>query len=417
MSRTFQSFAIGNYRLLFAGILFAAVGMWMQILAQDWLVLTELTDHDATQVGIVTALQFLPQLILSPWAGLLADRVDRRRLLYVTQLASAASALVLGLLVISGIVQLWHVYLLALVVGTVSSLDGPARMTFVSEVVPKTHLANAVGLNATAFHSARLVGPAVAGFVIDWAGTGWVFIINAALYIVPPATLALMKASEFQPRTVTPKAKGQIREGIAYVRSRPEIIMVFLAVAVVAGLGLNLQMTSAFMATEVYNKQASEYGILGSFIAIGGVLGSLIAARRRAPRLRTVVLAAAGFGIAETALALAPTFEAFMLLAIPTGFMSLTMMTSANALVQLTADEHIRGRVMSLYGMIFLGTSPICSPFVGWVAEALGARWSILVGSLSSIAVAIVVGIWAYLWRKSQGITPTLFELPRRRAS
>lgn len=417
MSRTFQSFAIGNYRLLFTGILFVSVGMWMQVLAQDWLVLTELTDHDATQVGIVTALQFLPQLVLSPWAGLLADRVDRRRLLYFTQLSSAVSALVLGVLVISGVVQLWHVYLMALALGIVSSLDGPARMTFVSEVVPKTHLANAVGLNATAFHSARLVGPAVAGFVIDWAGTGWVFIINAALYIAPPVTLALMKASEFQPRVATPKAKGQIREGLAYVRQRPEIKMVFLAVAIVAGLGLNLQMTSAFMATEVYNKQASEYGILGSFIAIGGVLGSLLAARRRAPRLRTVVLAAAGFGIAETALALAPTFGTFMVLAIPTGFMALTMMTSANALVQLSVDEGIRGRVMSLYGMIFLGMNPICSPFVGWVAEAFGARWSILVGSLSSIAVAVVVGTWAYLWRKSQSITPRLFDVPRRRAS
>lgn len=416
MSRTFQSLSIGNYRLLFTGILFASIGMWMQVLAQDWLVLTELTDHDATQVGIVTALQFLPQLVLSPWAGLLADRVDRRRLLYLTQLSSAASALILGALVISGVVQLWHVYLMALALGAVSSLDGPARMTFVSQVVPKTHLANAVGLNATAFHSARLVGPALAGFVIDWAGTGWVFVINAALYTVPPLTLLLMKASEFQPRVATPKAKGQIREGLAYVRQRPEIKMVFLAVAIVAGLGLNLQMTSAFMATEVYSKQASEYGILGSFIAIGGVLGSLMAARRRAPRLRTVVLAAAGFGIAETALALAPTFEAFMVLAIPTGLMSLTMMTSANALVQLSADESIRGRVMSLYGMIFLGMNPICSPFVGWVAEAFGARWSILVGSLSSIAVAVVVGIWAYLWRKGQGITPRLFDVPRRRA-
>lgn len=416
MSRTFQSLSIGNYRLLFTGILFASIGMWMQVLAQDWLVLTELTDHDATQVGIVTALQFLPQLVLSPWAGLLADRVDRRRLLYLTQLSSAASALILGALVISGVVQLWHVYLMALALGAVSSLDGPARMTFVSQVVPKTHLANAVGLNAMAFHSARLVGPALAGFVIDWAGTGWVFVINAALYTVPPLTLLLMKASEFQPRVATPKAKGQIREGLAYVRQRPEIKMVFLAVAIVAGLGLNLQMTSAFMATEVYSKQASEYGILGSFIAVGGVLGSLMAARRRAPRLRTVVLAAAGFGIAETALALAPTFEAFMVLAIPTGLMSLTMMTSANALVQLSADESIRGRVMSLYGMIFLGMNPICSPFVGWVAEAFGARWSILVGSLSSIAVAVVVGIWAYLWRKSQGITPRLFDVPRRRA-
>lgn len=416
MSRTFQSFAIANYRLLFTGILFAAVGMWMQVLAQDWLVLTELTDHDASQVGIVTALQFLPQLALAPWAGLLADRIDRRRLLYITQLSSAASALILGLLVITGVVQLWHVYILAFVVGTVSSLDGPARMTFVSEVVPKTHLANAVGLNATAFHSARLIGPALAGFVIDWAGTGWVFIINAALYVVPPVTLLLMNATEFQPRTVMPKAKGQIREGVAYVRNRPEITMVFLAVAIVAGLGLNLQMTSAFMATEVYNKHASEYGILGSFIAIGGVLGSLMAARRRAPRLRTVVLAAAGFGLAETALALAPTFKAFMVLSIPTGFMALTMMTSANALVQLSVDESIRGRVMSLYGMIFLGMNPICAPFVGWVAEVFGARWSILVGSLSSIAVAIIVGIWAYLWRKSQGITPRLFEVPRRRA-
>lgn len=409
MSKTFYSLRLFNFRLMFISTLFSASGMWMQFLAQDWLVLTQLTDNDATQVGFITAMQFLPQLFFAPWAGVVADRVNRRRLLQVCQVTGGTLAATLGFLVISGNIHLWHVYVVAFVLGTVSSFEGPARMSFVSEVVSESSLPNAVGLNAMAFHTARLLGPAAAGFIIDAAGTGWVFVLTGTLYAVPALALAFIRVAELAQRQRLKKKKGQIREGLSYIQSRAEIQIVLLVIAVVAGLGLNLQMTSAFMATQVYHKEASELGLFSTFIALGAVIGSLIAARRSVPRLRTVILAAGAFGVAETLLALAPSFMTFMLLAIPVGFLSLTLLTSANVYVQLAAEEHIRGRVLALYGMIFLGVSPVCAPLVGWVAQVMGARWSILVGSLSCIAVSVVAAAWAYKMRKAQGLNPRLF--------
>lgn len=412
MSRTFHSFVHFNFRLIFVAALFSSTGMWLQVFAQDWLVLTELTDYDATAVGAITAIQFLPQLFFAPWAGLVADRVNRRRLLQFAQVSGGLLSLCLGTLIVSGWVQLWHVYAMAFILGTLGAFEGPARMAFVSEVVPRSSLPNAVGLNSMAFHSARMIGPAAAGFIIDWVGTGWVFLLAGCLYVFPPVAFALIRTSELIPRETLKKQKGQIREGIRYVRQRTEIKIVLLVVAIVAGLGLNLQMTSAFMATEVYQKAASEYGIFGTFIAIGAVFGSVMAARRTTPRLRTVIGAAGAFGVAETLLGLAPTFNGFIVLAIPVGFLSLTLITSANVYVQFAAEEQIRGRVLALYGMVFLGVSPVCAPFIGWVAEVFGARWSILAGSLSCIAVSIVAAAWAYRFRLSQGLQPQLFENP-----
>lgn len=414
MSKTFYSLRWFNFRLLFAATLFSATGMWMQIFAQDWLVLTELTHNDATQVGYITAMQFVPQLLFAPWAGVIADRMNRRRLLQVCQLISGSLAILLGALVVSGNIRLWHVYVVAFALGTSSSFEGPARWAFVSEVVEQTSLPNAVGLNSVAFHSARLVGPATAGFIIDAAGTGWVFLITGMLYTVPALAIVFMRVTELIPRQRLEKKKGQIREGISYVRQRSEIMIVLLVVAVLAGLGLNLQMTSAFMATQVYGKAASEYGIFGTFIALGAVAGAIVAARRKYPRLRTVILAVGAFGVGETLLALAPSFMVFILLAVPVGFLSLTALTSANVYVQLSAEEHIRGRVIALYGMIFLGVSPICAPFVGWVAQHAGARWSILVGSLACIVVSVIAAAWAYRVRRRQGVEPVLCEFTQR---
>ncbi|MDO5060025.1 MAG: MFS transporter [Actinomycetaceae bacterium] len=415
MSKTFHSFKLYNFRLIFTAALFSSIGMWLQIFSQDWLVLTELTDRDMTQVGIITAVQFLPQLLFAPISGVVADRIDRRRFLQFCQLTGGFLALSLGTLIVTGWVQLWHVYVMAFLVGTLGSFEGPARMSFVSDVVPKSSLPNAVSLNSTAFHTARMIGPASAGFIIDYFGTGWVFLLAGTLYTIPPLAFSFIRKSELIPREPIKKEKGQIAEGFRYVKQRPEMQIVLLVMAVVAGLGLNLQMTSAFMATEVYDKAASEYGIFGSFIAVGAILGSLAAARRSVSRLRTVILFAGIFGVAETILALAPTFTTFILIAIPVGFCSLTLLISANVYMQLAAEEHIRGRILALYGMIFLGVSPVCSPFIGWVASTFGARWSILVGSLSCMAISVVAAIWAYRVRKRQGITPRLFDGPLRR--
>lgn len=395
MSSTFASLKYFNYRLWFIANIIASTGMWMQRVAQDWVVLTVLTNNSGTALGITTALQFLPTLFLSPWAGVLADRMDRRRLLQFTQTVNVFTALVLGVLILTGVAHLWHVYALALISGIASTVDSPARQTFVSELVPLAELPNAVGLNSAAFNTARLLGPASAGLVIASVGPGWVFIVNTVLFLAPVTSLALMRLAELREMDHAPREKGQIREGFRYVKNRTDIVAIMIIAGVVSAFGMNFQMTSAVMATEVYGKGAGEYGILGSFMAIGALTGALIAARRKFPRVRLVVVAAFVFGLCDIALALAPTYETYAVLAIPTGLAMLTMITAANAAIQISTDPAMRGRVMSMYMMVFLGSTPIGAPIIGWVADHFGARWSIGVGGIASIAVAVVVAVWA----------------------
>lgn len=395
MRSTFASLAFRNYRLWFAGALVANIGTWMQRVAQDWLVLTRLTDDSGVAVGITTALQFAPALVLSAWAGLLADRVDRRRLLAVTQGSMGVLAAGLGALVLSGRAELWHVYVFAGLLGCVSAFDAPARQTFVADMVPPERLPNAVGLNSASFNAARMIGPGVAGLLIAWVGTGWVFLINAVSFAATIAALLAMRRSDLQPVQRSLRGKGQIREGLRYVRRRTDLIVVMVVVGVVSTFGLNFQLTSAVMARTEFGKGPGEYGVLGSILAIGSLAGALLAARRERPRVRLVVAAALGFGVATGVMALMPTYELYALATIPVGFASLTMLTAANATIQISTTPQMRGRVMSIYLIVFLGATPIGSPVVGWVAEHLGARWSIGVGSITALAVAGAAGIWA----------------------
>jgi len=394
MSRTFHSLKFFNYRLWFIGALVANMGTWMQRVAQSWLVLTVLTDNDGSAVGVVIGLQFLPVLLFSPWAGVLADRLPLRKLLATTQAVLGLLAAALGAIVLADVAQLWHVYLFAFLLGTVAAFDGPARQTFVGEMVPQDSLPNAVALNSTSFNIARLIGPAVAGFLIAAVGTGWVFVINAVTFGATILSLVLMRRDELRPMPHAPRARGQVRAGIAYVRGRSDIMVIMLVVSVVGALGLNFQLTSAVMATEVFGKGAEDYGILGSVLAIGSLAGALLAARRRHPRVRLVIAAAFAFGVVTGLQALAPTWELYMVSCVLVGLTSLTMMTTANATVQTTTEPAMRGRVMSLYMMVFLGTTPIGSPLVGWIAETWGARWSVGVGSLSSLLIAVVAALW-----------------------
>ncbi len=398
MSRTFQSLQYPNFRLWITGNVVASTGTWMQRVAQDWLVLTVLTDGAGFQVGVVTALQFLPLLILSPWMGALADRVNRRTLLQITQATIGLLGLGLGLLIVTGTVELWMVYGFALAGGVASAMDSPARQAFVSELVPPTSLANAVGLNSAAFNTARLIGPAVSGLIIQWVGMGPVFLINAGLFLVPVLTLSLMKTDLLLPAPRVPRSKGQIREGFAYVRARPDIMSIMLIMGVVSALGLNFQLTSALMATEVFHKDAGEYGLLGSYMAIGSLAGALLAARRPRPRLRLIVMATLFFGVFEAGLALAPSYTWFAILAVPTGLASLTLITGANAAIQISTAPEMRGRVMSLYMMIFLGSTPVGAPIVGWVGEEFGARWSLGIGAIACILVAVFMLLWGRLY-------------------
>ena len=395
MSPTFHSLRYVNYRLWFAGAFVANIGTWMQRVAQDWLVLTVLTDDSGVAVGITTALQFGPSLVLSAWAGLLADRLDRRKLLMFTQGAMGVLAAGLGLLVLLGNAQLWHVYGFALLLGCVSALDAPARQTFVADMVPAERLSNAVGLNSASFNAARMIGPGVAGLLIAWVGSGWVFVINAVSFAATILALVAMRVHELQPVPHAERGKGQIREAARYVRGRTDILVVMVVVGVVSTFGLNFQLTSAVMARTEFGKGPGEYGVLGSILAIGSLAGALMAARRERPRVRLVVGSALAFGIAAGVMALMPTYELFALATIPVGFASLTMLTAANATIQMSTTPTMRGRVMALYLIVFLGATPIGSPVVGWVAETYGARWSIGVGAISSLLVAAAAAVWA----------------------
>ncbi|PJI94012.1 MFS transporter [Luteimicrobium subarcticum] len=393
---TFDSLRFRNYRLWFAGALVANVGTWMQRVAQDWLVLTHLSHDSSFAVGIVTALQFLPFLLMAPVGGLLADRVDRRKLLMTTQAAMGALALGLGTLVLTGTVQLWHVYAFALALGVVATIDAPVRQTFVSQLVPADRLSNAVGLNSASFNAARLIGPGVAGLLIAAVGAGWVFVINGVSFAATILALLLMRVRDLRPMPVARRGRGQVREGFRYVRGRSDILVIMVVVGVVSMFGLNFQLTSATMARTVFDKGAGEYGVLGSILAIGSLAGALLAARRKQPRVRLVVGAAFAFGLAAGALALAPSYLMFAVLCIPVGLASLTMMTAANATIQMSTEPEMRGRVMAVYMMVFQGATPIGSPIVGWIGQQLGARWSIGIGSVT----ALLVSVGAYVWMK-----------------
>jgi len=395
VSPTFRSLRTFNYRVWMSGAIVSNVGTWMQRVAQDWLVLTVLTDHSPVALGITTALQFAPMLLLAPIAGVLADRVPKRRLLMATQAAMGSIALLLGVLVLTGAVQLWMVYLLALALGTAAAVDAPARQAFVSEMVPREDLSNAVGLNSASFHAARVIGPAMAGLLIAWVGTGPVFLINAASFVAVIISLMRMRVRELAPAPKAARGKGQMRAGLRYVRGRPDIVLMMSIVGMVGTFAFNFQMTTALMATSVFNKGASEYGLLGSIMAVGSLTGALLAARRERPRLRLVVGATLAFGFFTSVAAVMPTYTTFAIALVPVGVSALTLITSANAIVQLSVAPEMRGRVMALYMAIFMGGTPVGAPIIGWIGQEFGARWTIGVGGIVTLLTALAALVWS----------------------
>lgn len=395
MKRTFLSLKFYNYRLWFFTAIVANTGTWMQRVAQDWLVLTELTDNDGFAVGITTALQFLPLLLVTPYAGVLADRYDKRKIMYVTQSLMGLLAVGLGALVLTDHATVELVYVFALLLGTVSAFDTPPRQVFVSELVPPKYLTNAIGLNSASFNSARLLGPAVAGLLIAAVGTGWVFVINGISFGATLFGLMLMKSKDFYMSTPQPREKGQIRQAISFVRHRSDIVVIMVVAGIVSCLGLNFQLTSATMASEVFNKDAGEYGLLGSIMAIGSLTGALMAARRSESRVRLVVIAAFGFGVAAGVNAMMPTYWAYAISCILVGYFTLTLLTSANMAIQTSVDPAIRGRVMALYQVVLMGSTPIGAPIVGWISEHIDPRWGIGVGALAALVVSVGALFWA----------------------
>lgn len=392
--RTFASLRFHNYRIWFFAALVANTGTWMQRVAQDWLVLRILTDDSATATGITTALQFLPALLLSPHAGLVADRVNQRRFLIVTQSAMGLVSLVLGLAVISGHAQLWHVYLAALASGAAAAYDAPARQTFVAQLVPAGSRANAMGLNAASFNAARLLGPAAAGVVIAWVGAGVVFEINAASFLFPALALVLMRADELRPVARAPRSTGQLREGLAYIRRRTDILVIIGVVTVVSTFTLNFQLTMAAMVRSAFHLESDAYGTVSSIFAIGSLSGALWAAKRRSPRVRTVVAGSFFLGLFTMVMALMPTYASFAVVTIPVGLCVLTVLTGANQAIQLSVPDEVRGRVISIYIIAQLGTTPIGAPLMGGFADAWGPRASLLAGGAAAVLVSTAALVW-----------------------
>ncbi len=393
----FSSLRVRNYRLFWIGQSVSNTGTWMQRIAQDWLVLS--LTGSATAVGITTALQFLPMLLFGLYGGVLADRCNKRRLLLLTQSTMGVTGLVLAALTLSGHVHVTHVYALAFALGLATVVDNPTRQTFVSEMVGPRMLRNAVSLNSANFQSARLVGPAVAGVMISAVGSGWAFLFNGLSFLAPIISLAMIRTGELYATERAPRGKGQLREGLAYVRSRPDLLWTIVLVGFIGTFGFNFPIWLTAFTDRVFEAGAGTYGLLNTLIAIGSLAGALLAARRTVSRMRLMVGAALLFGVLEIAAALTPSFWLFAALMLPIGVMGLTFNVTANSSVQLASDPAMRGRVMSLYMMVFVGGTPIGGPIMGWITDTYGARVGFLAGGL--ISAVIAVGVTLALARAS----------------
>ncbi|WP_175717122.1 MFS transporter [Burkholderia anthina] len=386
----FRSLRSFNYRIWAAGALVSNVGTWIQRTAQDWLVLTQLTHHDASAVGIVMSLQFGPQLLLLPWTGYAADRFNQRRLLMTTQALMGGLALALGLLTVTGVVRLWHVYLFAFLFGCASAFDAPVRQTFVAELVGDRELANAVALNSTSFNAARMIGPAAAGFIIASVGTGWAFLINGVSFVAVLASLSLLRADQLRENARAGHARGSLLDGFRYVWQRPDLKATLAMLFLIGTFGLNFPLFISTMAAGVFHVDARGFGILSSMMAVGTISGALLAARRERPLFRHLWIGATLFGVGCTLGALAPSYWLFAAALVLTGVAAMTFTTSTNALMQLSTEPAMRGRVMALRLAVAFGGTPIGAPVAGWVANHLGPRWALGVGAASGFAAALV---------------------------
>ncbi|MHB8284068.1 MAG: MFS transporter [Caulobacteraceae bacterium] len=383
-----RSLSSPNYRLWVVGALVSNIGTWMQRTAQDWLVLTRLTHHSASAVGVVMALQFGPQLLFLPWTGYVADVVERRRLLILTQAAMGVLAGALGLLTVTGLVQLWHVYVFAFLFGTASAFDAPARQTFVSDLVGDEGLSNAVALNSTSFNLGRMLGPAASGLCIAAWGTGWAFLINGASFIAVLGALCLIQAHKLHPCPRAVRGPGQIVEGFRYVRARPDLRAMLVMLFLIGAFAFNFPIYISTMAVTVFKAGAGRYGMLTSIMAVGTTAGALLAAGRKRPTFKLLVIGSAVLGLGFILGAAMPNYWLFAATLVMIGVASLTFTNSSTSLMQLSTDPMMRGRVMALRLAVVQGSTPIGAPLVGWIADRYGPRWALGVGAVAGIAAA-----------------------------
>jgi MFS family permease len=389
----FRALRVRNFRIYASASLVSLTGTWMQRIGQDWLVL-QLSHDSGVALGLITALQFGPSLLLSMYGGVLADRYAKRRVLLVTQALMGLLALVLAVLVATGGVALWHVFVLAVGLGAVSAVDAPVRQAFASEMVGPGLLTNAVGLNSTIFNGARLIGPSLAGLLIGASGgnTAPAFFVNAASFAFTIGALAGMRAAELNPSRPVARGKGQLRAGLAYTWAHPDLVLAMVLAFVIGTFGFNYQVTIALMAREVFHLGAEAFGLLSTAFAVGSLSGALLSTRRSVrPRQRFLVGSAVVFGLLTVVAGLMPGYASFAVLLVPTGAAALVFSVANNSFVQLGADPQMRGRVMALYFMCFMGGTPIGAPLIGWISEHLGAPWGLILGG----AVCVVAGLTA----------------------
>jgi MFS family permease len=407
----FSALVEPNYRKYLAGSFVSNIGTWMQRIAQDWLVL-ELSGGSGLAVGITTGLQFLPMLLLSPYGGLIADRFNKQQILKITQSWLALCAAALGVLAVTGLATTEHVYVIAFAFGLGTAFDNPARQSFVSEVAGPDHLPNAIGLNSATFHAGRLVGPALAGLMIGVVGSGWAILANALSYAAFIGALLMLDSRLLRTTQPSPRAKRQIREALAYLRSKPSMVLVMCVVFFVGVFGMNFQMTSVLMVQHEFHRNAQAFGILVTLMAAGSLAGALIAARRRSrPSPRLVVGMAVILGLVVAASGLMPSYAAYAAVLPILGFVTLLTLTAANASIQLTVDPLRRGRVMALYIMVLMGGTAIGSPILGWVAETMGPRWALIGGGVATVlGVLISVAILRVRARRKSALSSELSE-------
>jgi MFS family permease len=387
--QTFRSLRIRNYKLYFIGMLVSTCGTWMQSVAQSWLVLK--ISGSSAAVGTALALQFTPMLLGGAWSGVLADRVDKRKLLIVTQTAAGVLAAVLGLIVSLHIVVLWHVYVLAFAFGVVTALDNPARRALSVEMVGKEYVSNAVSLSGAMFTGARVIGPAIAGVLIAGVGMAWCFYANGISYIAAIAAFMLMRPAEFHTPQRIARGKGQLKEGLQYVRRTRELRMPLLMVAVIGTLSYNFQTVMPGLAKLTFHGTPWTFGLMYSLMSIGSVVGALFVAHRTYATRSVLVASAGAFGVALLAAAAAPNLPLEIVSLMIVGGAGIMFVSTANGLLQQHADPQMQGRVMALYSVAFLGSTAIGGPFVGWISDVLNPRAGLALGGIAALGTALVV--------------------------
>jgi MFS family permease len=384
--RTFSSLSVRNYRLYFFGQIVSMSGTWIQSVAQMWLVY-ELTGSGVA-LGVVTALQFTPVLVAGMWGGIVADRFDKRKILIATQAAAALLAALLGTLTAFGVIELWMIYVLAFALGSVSVIEVPTRQSFVIEMVGEDQLSNAVGLNSTVFTSARVIGPAVAGLLIAGVGIAWCFLINAVSFAAVIVSITKMNPHELHRGAPVERAKGQLREGLRYVWNTPVLRSSLLMMAIIGTIAFNFRILLPVMAEREFGGGAGTFGALSALMGVGTVLGALFAASRRQPTRKTLIYSAIAYGVLIVIAGLAPTLSLEMIALVPMGAAGIAFVVTANSTLQLNAKESMRGRVMALYSVVFLGSTPIGSPIVGWIGETFGVRAGFFISGFACLLAA-----------------------------